>query len=1115
MRCPHCEGDIPDGFRFCGQCGQPLAARCPECEFENPPGMRFCGQCGKPLTRAGEPPASHVAEPAPSADAEHHPGRRQLTVLFCDLVGSTPLSYRLDPEDLRELLRAYQDCAVAVVQRYDGTVSRFMGDGLLCLFGYPRAHEDDAERAVHTGLDIVASMTELNQHYGKRHAVELRVRIGIATGLVVVGDIIGEGAAEEHAVVGETPNLAARLQSLGEPDSVIVAPGTRNLAGGVFDYEDLGEQPVRGLPEPVRLWRVRGRRPLVSRFEQTRSADLTPLVGRGDQMALLARLLDRATEGHGQGVLISGEGGVGKSRLVQQFFELVAQRPHGGLRFQCSPHHTDSELYPVLSFFERHADFAPGDDASARLHKLDRLLHPETPARQQRRALLADLLHVRTAETEDTLSALSAPQRRNLLIEMLVEQFDLLARERLLLVVLEDVHWMDPTTGELLKRMMDRIAAAPVLALLTTRPGFEAAWLDQAHATTITLNRLDQREAAQLARAVAGGHPLPRRVVADIVAKADGVPLFVEELTKTVLESSQMRLENGRWQLDGTLASLSVPSSLQDSLVARLDQLGSVREVAHVAAALGREFGVDLLAVLTPLTEPRLHDALVDLVAAQILLRRGMGAEESFSFRHALLQDACYESMLRGTRQQLHARIAEVLLERFPDVVARQPELIAHHFSRALRHDLAVEHWMEAGRRASERSASVEAVRHLGNGLEALRQLPDDDTRARRELPLLTMLGAALINAEGPGSSEVQRVYVRARELRAADDGEISLERFATLWGEWRICSNEWTASGLAIEMEALARQRGDNDLLLQARHAHWATLFVLGDLAGCERCVAETLPLYDPARHASHATLYGGHDAGVCGLGQSALVMALRGDFGAATTKIEQALELAAHIEHGASLAHGFDHQMMLLHYRRDASRLLALAEHARAHAERHDCADYRARAESFAASARFALGEHERGREELRESIAEQRNTMGDSDDLPVFLDMLAAAAMQAGETEVAAAHVAEGLALGERNGMQHWRAELLRRQAALQRLAGDGASGVAEQTLRDAVEIARTQGAELLRLRALTMLCEVSDNARGPFATLRSLHDQLAGLGTGADLQEAQAVLRAAGA
>ena len=690
--------------------------------------------------------------PAPAS-----PERRQLTVMFCDLVGSTPLSSRLDPEDLREVIAAYHRAVAGVVTAFDGFVGRYMGDGVLVYFGYPRAHEDDAERAVRAGLGAIDAVTRLDVR-----SVKLQARVGIATGLVVVGDLIGAGPAQEQSVVGETPNLAARLQALAAPDAVVIAAGTRRLVGDLFEYRNLGTVEVKGFPAPVPASQVLRPSALVSRFEALHGSALTPLVGRDEEIDLLLRRWARVKAGDGQVVLVSGEPGIGKSRLTSALGERLQTEPHIRLRYFCSPYYEDSALYPFLDQFGRASGFVPDDPPVAKLAKLEALL-TITPPLDEDVALIADLLSLPASERRP-LPHLSPQRKKERTLEALVRHLEGLARQQPVVMIFEDAHWIDPTSRELLDLTVERVRSLRVLLIVTFRPEFQPPWTGQPQVTMLALNRLDRRDRTALVARVASGKALPEEVIDQIAERTDGVPLFVEELTKSVLESGLLREDADRYVLDRALPPFAIPTSLHDSLIARLDRM-TVRHVAQIGAAIGREFPHALLRTVSGLAEDELQAALTRLVVSGLVSQRGMPPNAIYSFKHALVQDAAHGTLLRNTRQRLHAQIAEVLAAQFPEKMEDQPELFAQHYAEAGLVEKSIAYWAKAGQRSAAHSAVAEAAAQFQKALDQLALLPDNRERQRQELELRSSLGATLLVAKGFAAPEAGHAYARAREL--------------------------------------------------------------------------------------------------------------------------------------------------------------------------------------------------------------------------------------------------------------------------------------------------------------------------------------------------------------
>ena len=849
--------------------------------------------------------------------------RRQLTVLFCDLVGSTELSARLDPEDMSAVIRAYQSAVAGEITHFEGHVAKFMGDGVLAYFGYPKAHEDDAERAVRAGLALVGAVGGLVTPT----SAPLAARIGIATGLVVVGELIGEGAAQEEAVVGETPNLAARLQAAASPGSVVISQATRRLVGGLFELDDLGPQRVKGFTEPLSAWRVLGEGPEEGRFEAMRGARLTPLVGRDEELHLLLARWRRAKRGEGQVVLLSGEPGIGKSRIVRALRERLEGESHTPLSHYCSPYHVNSALYPVIGLLERAAGFERNEAPEARLAKVEALLARGTERLDEAVPLISHLLGIEPGERYPALN-LTPQRQKQRTLELLIDQVEGLAGRQPVLAVYEDAHWADPTTLELLGLMIERVRALPALVLLTFRPEFGPPWTGHAHVTQLSLSRLTRGHGSAMVERLVGGKELPGAVLEQVLARTDGVPLFVEELTKTVLESGLLRDVGDHFELAGPLAPLAIPASLQDSLMARLDRLAPVKEVAQIGAVIGREFSYELLAAVADRAEEELCAALDRLVSSELIFRRGTPPEAIYSFKHALVQDAAYQSLLKSRRQQLHARIARVLEERFPETTDTQPELIARHYTESLLSDRAATWWLRAGKLAASRSAHVEAIAHLRKSLDLLRTLPETPERARYQLTALLALGVSLQDVKGPGSDEVEEVYSRARRL--CHEGSV-FEEFAVVWGLWRVQNTRWdfnAAWRLADDLLDLAKGQEDPGFRLQAYHASWSTAQYTDDPEATLKFVRAGLKLYDARQRHTPLYLLSGHDPGVCGHGSSAEVTWLLGYPEQAVVIINDCLRLARELRHQSSLAHGLRSAIEFYLLCIDPDRLCALAE-------------------------------------------------------------------------------------------------------------------------------------------------------------------------------------------
>ena len=700
----------------------------------------------------GSPDTQDLAEPQPPSSSAPDAERRQLTVMFCDLQGSTALSQQLDPEELRDVIRGYQEVCAGAVGRFEGHIAKYLGDGLLVYFGYPQAHEDDPQRAVRAGLAILQDMGPLNARLKSDKDLELTVRIGIHTGLVVAGEMGGGDTLEELAIVGETPNIAARIEGAAEPDGIAISDVTASLVQGFFLCESMGPHDLKGISEPVELFRVLEESGAQTRFDVAVSTHLTPLVGREQEVGLLLDRWEQVEEGLGQVVLVSGEAGIGKSRLLQGLIDGLAGRPHVFQQHLCSPYHQNSALFPVIESYERWLGFQREDSQEERIQAIETALEERSLLTPEALSLWAGMLSVPLDESHPPLD-LSPQRQRQKTMELMTQLKVATANEQPVLAVFEDLHWADPTTLEFLGLLVEQVATSKVMAILTFRPEFTPPWGSRSHVTQINLNRLPQRLATDLIALVTGGKELPEEVIDQIASKSDEVPLFVEELTQMVIESGLLREMDGRYELTGPLTDLAIPSTLQDSLTARLDRLGEVKEVVQLASVLGREFIYQLIQAVSQQDDAPLSDHLRQLVAGEFLYQQGVLPEASYIFKHALIQDAAYNSLLISRRQQYHQLVAQVYEESFPETVESQPELLAHHYTEAGLNQQAVPYWQQAGQIAVRRSANVEAVNHFTKGLELLEALPDTQERDSQEAELQTFLGQCLIQVRGFGSA--------------------------------------------------------------------------------------------------------------------------------------------------------------------------------------------------------------------------------------------------------------------------------------------------------------------------------------------------------------------------
>nr|WP_244635770.1 AAA family ATPase [Bradyrhizobium huanghuaihaiense] len=982
-----------------------------------------------------------------------------------------------------------------------------MGDGVLAYFGYPRAHEDEAERAVRAGLAAVVAVHGLLSPPGET----LAARVGIATGPVVVGELIGEGAAREETVVGDTPNLAARLQTLAEPGTVVIGARTRELIGGLFDLAELGMKILKGFPVPVRAWRVVGEGAAESRFEALHGSDLTPLVGREHEIGLLLEHWERAKEGEGQVVLLAGEPGIGKSRLVRALRGRLENEPHTALSHYCSPHHQTSPLYPVIGLLERAAGFAADDPAATRLDKLEALLALSADDVIAVAPLLAALLSLETAARYPPLE-MSPHRQKERTLEALVNQVLGLAARRPVLAMYEDAHWADPTSLELLDFLVDRVQDAPVLVLITFRPEFAPPWTRHAHVTALTLSRLSRRQGAAMVARLSGGKALPPAVLDQIVAKTDGVPLFVEELTRTVLEANLLRDEGDHYALAGPLPPMAIPATLQESLLARLDRLAPAREVAQVAAAIGREFSHELLAIAAALPESDLQAGLDDLVGSGLVFRRGTPPQATYSFKHVLVQDTAYATLVRAKRQRLHARIAAALEQHFPERVQAQPELLAHHYMEAGLAEPAIDYWLRAGQRAITRSAMTEALAQLRNGLDLLADLPEVD-RARRELDLQVASGVALMATQGWAAPEAGRANARARKL--CEQLGATAQLWPVLYGQWvfhGVRGEHNAAQNVADEFLRRAQDHHDTSAAVVAHRICGTGALWRGELSAARIHLQQTLALYDRQEHHSLASLYV-QDPRVAALSGLSWTLFALGYPEQARTRSREALDAARELAHLSTVAYALLFASFFEQYRlawREAKdRAEALVELSTEQGFPH----FLAPAMVIRGWALTQSGEAETGLAQLRQGLPGWRAT-GAGLYEPYFLGLQAEACGCLGAVEEGLEMVAKALDRVEETGEGWFEAELHRIMGELMLRLPKPDPTAAEARFGHAAARARQQGAKLWELRAATHLARLwkqqgrCGEARDLLTPLYSQFTE--GFGS-LDLQTARAILQ----
>jgi class 3 adenylate cyclase/predicted ATPase len=1039
-------------------------------------------------------------------------------VLFCDLVDSTVLASQLDPEDLREVVRAYQDTCAKVIARYEGHIAQYLGDGLLVYFGYPLAHEDDAQRAVRAGLGIVEALEPLNTRLTHAHGVQLAVRVGIHTGLVVVGEV-GSGTRQEQLALGETPNLAARLQGIAAPNTLVISATTLQLLGGFFACQPLGTPLLKGLAQPLAVYRVLYESMARSRLEAVGSAGLTPLVGREQEIGLLMERWVQVKDGLGQVVLLSGEAGIGKSRLVRVLQGHVAAEPQAWLTpCQCSPYHHNTALYPMIDLLERVAlRFEREESPQQKVGKLEGFLVQYGLPLTEAVPLFAGLLSLPLPDTYPPLT-MAPEQQKQQILQALLTIFLRIAAQQPVLFVMEDVHWVDPTTLELLTLLVDHGPTTRILALWTFRPDFSPPWKGRSHLTQVTLPRLPRRQAAEMTDRVAHGKALPPEVVEQIVARTDGVPLFVEELTKMVLESGLLQEQEDRYALTGPLPPLAIPATLHDSLMARLDRLATVKGLAQLGATLGRAFSYELLQAVSPWDEGALRQGLHQLVAAEFLYQQGLPPQATYVFKHALIQEAAYQSLLRSTRQQHHQHIAQVLERRFPDLCETQPELLAHHYTEAGLAEHAIPYWQRAGQRAAQRSAYVEAVSHLSQGLALLNTLPETPVRAQHELTIQTTLGPVLIATRGQGAPEVEQAYARAREL-CQQVGETP-QLFPVLDGLWAfyIFRAEYhPARELAQHFLTLAHSVQDPAHLLRASFLMGGAVYWLGEFTDAQASMEQGIVPLDTEQHRALPFLYG-YESQVGCLSWTAWTLWLLGYPDQARARCHEALARAHALAHPPSLANAQAWAAIFYAWCRDVHATQEQAEAAITLSSERGFPPRLAEGILMRGWALAMQGQTEEGLAQLRQGIAAWQAT-GAEIARPLWLAFLAEAYGTAGQAAEGLTALAEAWALVHKTDERVWEAELHRLTGELlltQEDTQDQAHKVEdiEGCFQQALAVARRQHAKLLELRAAVSLARLwhSQGKRvAAYQLLAEVYDWFTEGFDTADLQDTRALLR----
>jgi class 3 adenylate cyclase/predicted ATPase len=1052
-----------------------------------------------PLSAAFSPP-----------DAE----RRQLTVLFCDLVESTKLASQLDPEDWRDVVREYQRVCSEIIQRYDGHIAQLLGDGLLVYFGYPHAHEDDAQRAVHTGLGIVEAIGALNTRLEQDKGITLAMRLGIHTGVVVIGELGGAGRQEQLAL-GDVPNIAARIQGLAAPDSVVISDVTYRLVQGYFAFQELGAQHLRGVSQPVPIYQVLQESGVQSRLEVASTRGLTPLVGREQEVGLLLERWARAKDGHGQVVLLSGEAGIGKSRLVQVLKDHVASEPHTRWECRSSPYYQNTALYPLIDLLQRALQWRQDDTPAQRVEKLEQTLRRYRLPVEESVPLFAPLLSLSVPEDRYPPPHLSPPRQRQKTLESLVAILLELAEREPVFFILEDLHWTDPTTLEFLALLIDQTPTASLCALLTCRPTFQPAWHHRSYLTEVTVNRLSRQQIHGMTLQVAGGKRLPAEVLQQIVDKTDGVPLFVEELTKAILESGHLKEVDGHYELTGALPTLAIPATLQDSLMARLDRLMTAKVIAQLGAVIGRQFSYELLQAVSQLDAMTLQRELGRLVEAELVYQRGVPPQATYTFKHALIQDAAYVSLLKSTRQGYHRRIAEILEERFPETVEHQPELLAHHWTAAGLAAQAVDYWRKAGQRAMARSANAEAISHLQQGIVLLGTLPETRARLQEELTLQIALALACHVSKGQAVREVEDAYLRAWALCEQLDDDRQL--FRVLMGLTRCYGGRGQRQKAreCIDLLCGVAQRLHEPALLQEAYMMRGTLLCHdGILLSARAHLEQALTLYNPQHSrfsATHASLH----PGVITLSRLSWTLWFLGYPAQALDRSQETLTLARALGHTHSLAGVCIFAAVLHLLRGEATVVQEQVDVARQLAIDYDMHQ---RQMTSAILQGWYVANHGQGTEgvaQMHQALTAYRAT-GIAQYQVWFLALLSEVQGAHGQSVQGLEGIAEALTLmGREEGERCWAPELHRIKGELLLAQSFDHHPAAEACFQHAMAIAQNQSAKSWELRAATSLARLwqqQGKRQEAYDLLAPIYGWFTEGFDTADLQEARALLDA---
>ena len=1015
------------GNRFCIECGTLFRALCPKCGEDNPAHAKFCAACGTPLSSASTP-----EPPPPARPLQPEAERRQLTVMSCDLVDAITLPNRLELEDLSEVIQTYQDLCMDIIQRFEGHIAQYLGTTLSVYFGYPQAHEDDAQRAIRAGLDIIAAVQTLNTRLKPEKGLTLDVRIGIHTGPVIVGSIGGREHQHGQAL-GDPPNVALQIQRLAAANTLVASTATARLTEGYFVYQELGSHILEGLSKPIDLTCVLNTSGRQSRLDAARPGNLSPFVNRVAEISLLRQRWEQVQENMGQVILLSGEAGIGKSRLIQTLTTHLREESYFFLECRCLPYHQQSAFYPVIDLLQDLMQWQPEASPGTQLAQLETGLAQYGLPTDEIVPFFGPLLSIPLPVDRYPLAQLTPQQHRQKTLEAAVAVIMSLAAQKPVLFVMEDLHWVDPSTLELLTLLIDQAPTMRLGIFLTFRPTFEVPWGNRSYLTHIALARMPSQYTEEIVAGMTKGKPLPAELIQQVVDKTDGVPLFVEECTKTVLESGLLHETAEQYELTAPLPHLAIPATLHDSLMARLDRLASAKNIAQIGAVLGRQFSFDLLLAIGDQDETSLRRELDQLMKAELVHQYGMPSQATYVFKHALIQETAYRSLLPRTQQRYHERIAYVLTKEFPETVDRQPELVAYHYTEADLPDEAIPYWQRAGECAVERSAHVEAISHFTKGLELLKTLPQTPERIQQELTLQLAIGSPLAMTKGYAAPEVEQAYTRAQELcyQAGNDPQI----FSLMVGLWRFYFNQakhGTALELANQCFTLAQREQDPIFLQEAHQMLGSTLFIRGDYTSGRAHLEQGIDFYDPEQNRSLA-LIRGTDPGVIILSRLAWALWMLGYPSQALTRTQEAIALAQNSSHVYSMGFALQHAAVIHQFRRESTLVKERAEAIIHLAHEQGFVQWLAGGMCMRGWALIEQGIIEEGIAQLRQGIADWQS-MGTNLGRTHMLARLAEAYGKGGKAAIGLCFLDESLTETEESEERHYEPEIYRLKGEL---------------------------------------------------------------------------------